>query len=51
MAASYELDCTDCEFRTTVGGEFEAVLDEIESHQRAQQAGPTEHFVNIHRRE
>lgn len=45
----YELECTDCPFQTTVDGEFDEVFDTIEAHREKQSAGPTEHFVNIHR--
>lgn len=50
MTERYELDCTECSFRTTVTGEFTDVLDEIDAHREEQQAGPTEHFVNVNRR-
>lgn len=49
MSAQYELECTDCSFQTTVVGEFDEVFDVIEAHREEEYAGPTEHFVNIHR--
>lgn len=50
MTARYELECTECPFRTTVVGEFADVFDEIHAHQAERGAGPDEHFVNVHRR-
>lgn len=49
MNSRFELECTDCSFRTKVVGEFDEVFDDIEAHREEQSAGPTEHFVNIHR--
>lgn len=49
VTSRYELDCTDCSFQTTVVGEFDEVFEDIEAHREAQFAGPTEHFVNVHR--
>lgn len=45
----YILECTDCPFRTTVNGEFGEVFEVIEAHRDEHSAGPTEHFVNVHR--
>lgn len=51
MVAKYELDCVDCSFQTVVVGEFTTALEEIQAHQREQDADPAEHFVNVHRRD
>lgn len=45
----YELECTDCSFQATVVGEFDEVFEDIEAHREECSAGPTEHFVNVHR--
>jgi hypothetical protein len=47
--ARYRLDCTDCSFQATVVGTRADVSDEIDAHREEQDAGPTEHFVNVHR--
>ena len=49
MAGCYELDCVDCPYRETFVGDFEDVLAEIRAHQEPQDAGPADHFVNVHR--
>jgi len=49
VMSRYVLDCTDCSFQTTVVGRFTAVSDVVEAHHEEQSAGPTEHFVNVHR--
>lgn len=50
VAARYELDCTDCEFNTTLTGTLTEALDAGDAHRAEMDAGPTEHFTNIHRR-
>ena len=50
MTPCYELDCTDCSFRTEVYGEFPEAIAEAAAHRAQQDAGPTDHFVNLHRR-
>lgn len=45
----YRLDCVDCPFRSTVEGDYDAVLAEVEAHQEDVEAGPADHFVNVHR--
>lgn len=49
VTSRYVLECTDCSFRTTVVGTFADATATIEVHRREQRAGPTEHFVNLHR--
>lgn len=51
VVACCQLDCTDCSFQASVDGDFDAVWAEIEAHQAEQEAGPTAHFVTVHRRE
>lgn len=48
--AHYELACTDCPFETVVIGVFEQALTEADAHRRDREAGPRDHFVNVHRR-
>ncbi|QLG61658.1 hypothetical protein [Halorarum salinum] len=50
MAPFYELDCTDCSFRTAVAAEFAEVFAEVEAHQRDRRDDQCVHFVNVHRR-
>lgn len=49
VSPRFELDCTECSFQTTMACEFDEVFDVIEAHRDERYAGPTEHFVNIHR--
>lgn len=50
VATRYELDCTDCRFHRTVTGTLTEALDAGDAHREQMDAGPTEHFINIHRR-
>ena len=50
VATRYVLDCTDCDFHTTITGTLTAALDAGDAHREQMDAGPTEHFINIHRR-
>lgn len=49
VTSRFVLDCTDCSFQTTVVGTFAEISAETEAHREEQDAGPTEHFVNVHR--
>lgn len=47
MTTRYVLDCTECQFETTVDGTLPEVQAAIEAHRSDAAAGPTEHFVNV----
>jgi len=51
VTSRFHLECTDCEFETAVTGEFAEVVTAVEEHRSAVEAGPSEHFVNVHRDE
>lgn len=50
VATRYELDCTDCRFHTTITGTLTTALAAGDAHREGMDAGPAEHFVNVHRR-
>lgn len=50
MSAKFELDCIDCEFETTVVGEFADAVEAVDEHRAAVEAAPADHFVNIQHR-
>lgn len=50
-ASTYELDCTDCPFGTTVEGSFTEAFDVADSHQNQHGGAPSAHFVNIQLRD
>lgn len=49
VTARYRLDCVECGFEETVEGEYADVLEAVRVHQEQVEAGPAEHFVNVHR--
>lgn len=49
MTPTYLLECTGCEFQTTVEGSFVVATTAVGEHRTAAAAGPTEHFVNVRR--
>lgn len=49
MTSTYFLECTGCEFRTTVEGSFAVATIAVDEHRTAAAAGPSEHFVNVRR--
>lgn len=50
VESRYELDCTQCGFHTIVTGRLSAALEAGDVHREEMDAGPTEHFINLHRR-
>lgn len=49
MTPTYLLECTGCEFQTSVEGSFVVATTAVGEHRTAAAAGPTEHFVNVRR--
>lgn len=44
---TYELDCIDCSYESTVTGSVYDALDIAEAHQQNREDDSDEHFVNI----
>lgn len=51
VSSRYELDCTDCTFHEIVTGRLSRALETGDEHREQMDAGPTDHFINIHRRD